>query len=77
MSKKPYIARDTGEPLVVMGGYHVGSDGGLIHKPIDTSAPIPGPAPDDIALLDKHGIDGLEAMGFHGVIDRLSRRTNS
>ena len=68
MSKKPYIARDTGEPLVVMGGYHVGSDGGLIHKTIDTSAPLPGPTPDDIALLEEHGMYGLENMGFNGVI---------
>ncbi len=28
---------------------------------------------EDMALLKKHGLDGLKAMGYHGVIDRLNR----
>lgn len=27
--------------------------------------------PEDLKLLDKHGIEGLEKMQFYGVIDRL------
>jgi hypothetical protein len=37
-NQKPYIARDTGEPLVVMGGYHLASDGSTIRKAVDTRA---------------------------------------
>lgn len=39
-----------------------------VSKPID-HALMPG----DIELLNKHGEDKLYAMGFYGVIDRLSR----
>ena len=31
----PHIARDTGEPLVVMGGYEIAQGGGIIRRPID------------------------------------------
>ena len=42
---------------------------------IDTSKPVDHSATaEDLALLEKHGMDGLKAMGFFGVIDRLSRR---
>ena len=34
MSNKPYIAKDTKEPLVVMGGYEVNEHGGIIKRPI-------------------------------------------
>ena len=30
MNTKPYIARDTGKPLVVLGGYSVAISGGII-----------------------------------------------
>lgn len=33
---KPFIARDTKEPLVVLGGYNVAADGGLMRDVIDT-----------------------------------------
>ncbi len=32
--KRPYIAVDTKEPLVVMGGYRVDEDGGLLQQTI-------------------------------------------
>lgn len=31
---KPFIARDTKEPLVVLGGYQIGRDGSVIRPPI-------------------------------------------
>lgn len=31
------------------------------------------PTAEDYALLEKHGMEGLRAMQFFGVIDRLSR----
>ena len=46
--------------------------GTLNHK-VDLSKPYVKPAPtdDDRALLAEHGADGLRAMGFMGVLDRL------
>lgn len=73
MKEKAYIARDTGEPLTVLGGYRVRSDGGLMSIPVDLSVP-PGPPPPtdaDRALLEKHGEDGLRRMKYFGVLDRL------
>jgi hypothetical protein len=32
-SSKAFIARDTHEPLVVLGGYRIGQDGGIIREP--------------------------------------------
>jgi hypothetical protein len=71
--RKPFIARDTKEPLVVMGGYHVGEDGGLIRKIVDLSHPIEKPEakPADIELLKEHGLAGLKELMWFGVIDRL------
>lgn len=45
---KPRIARDTGEPLVVLGGYHVANDGGLIREQVSGSTADHGcdPLPD-------------------------------
>lgn len=33
----PFIARDTRQPLVVLGGYGIGQGGGIITRPIDTT----------------------------------------
>ena len=46
------------------------------YKPqtIDTSTPSKQPATKkDHELLSKHGVDGLEEMGFFGVLDRLNK----
>lgn len=47
-----------------------------IRRMIDTSKPvaIPLATDDDRALLARHGLEGLKAMGFDGVIDRLSTK---
>lgn len=29
--------------------------------------------PNDLSMLEEHGIDGLAIMGYHGVLDRLAR----
>lgn len=74
--KKPFIARDTKEPLVVLGAYEIASDGSVIKHFIDASKPS-GPVPattEDYQLLALHGRDGLVEMGFHGVIARLFTR---
>lgn len=72
--KKPYIAKDTKEPLVVLGGYEIAEDGSVITKPVPANWEPPKCRPEDIELLEKHGMAGLKEMGFDGVIDRLSRR---
>ena len=42
-------------------------------KIVDLSGDGKTPATDrDRELLAEHGIDGLKAMGFYGVIDRLN-----
>lgn len=69
----PYIAKDTGEPLVVMGGYRVAADGSLLRDPVAHRPPASATA-EDIALLEAHGLEGLKALGLWGVVDRLSRR---
>ena len=49
--------------------------GGRLSRPVDTTKP----ATTDHSfvkgqeLLDAHGLDGLKAMGYFGVIDRLQR----
>ena len=35
--KDPFIATDTGEPLVVLGGYEIAKDGSIIRGTVDTS----------------------------------------
>ena len=67
---RPYIARDTGEPLVVMGHYRINEHGGIIREPIRQNSK-PEAKEDDISLLNEHGEDGLIAMQYHGVLDRL------
>ena len=48
--------------------------GGRLNRTIDTSKPVSHAATDaDIALLQKHGADGLRQMGYMGTIDRLVR----
>ena len=48
--------------------------GGSLARAIDTSnASAPEVTDEDRALLAEHGVDRLEFMGYHGVIDRLSR----
>ena len=48
--------------------------GGMLSRPL---APFKNDGvqlmPNDLAMLEEHGIDGLAIMGFHGVIDRLAR----
>ncbi len=68
---KSYIARDTGEPLVVMGGYKIAENGSIIRNPVPKEIVKPTATPADYVLLEKHGYDGLKAMQFIGVIDRL------
>ena len=72
--QKPFIARDTKQPLVVMGGYHIADGGGIIRQPIAINSTLPKPTAADIALLEKHGLAALKEMGLHGVVDRLSRQ---
>lgn len=38
MSNKPFIARDTGEPLVVFGCYRIAHDGSVMREPIVSRA---------------------------------------
>ena len=45
---------------------------GRLQKTVDLSVPVTRPLmPGDMELLEKHGIDGLRAMQFFGVVDRL------
>ena len=66
----PYIAKDTKQPLVVMGCYRINSDGGIIRDRI-ISRPKPTANDNDVGLLKKHGKAGLENMQLYGAIDRL------
>ena len=74
MEKKPYIAKDTKAPLVVLGGYRVARDGSVIRDILPPAIDRPKATPEDLRLLEKHGIEGLRELGFYGVLDRLSRR---
>lgn len=67
---KPFIARDTGEPLVVLGGYKIGEGGKIIRDHLVPSAK-PKAGDGDLDLLSKYGPQGLLNKGFHGVLDRL------
>jgi hypothetical protein len=69
--KKPYIARDTKEPLIVFGGYHVAEDGSLIRSVVPINSEKPKATPQDVDLLKEHGVEGLTEKQFHGVLDRL------
>jgi len=68
---KPFIAKDTGKPLVVMGGYRIGEGGCIIPQPIPPEACKPKATKNDIKMLEKYDYDGLEMEGLFGVIDRL------
>ena len=70
MTDKPFIARDTKEPLVVLGGYKIGEGGGIIRDKLVPSEK-PTACLGDLDLLAKHGPMGLSHLGFHGVLDRL------
>jgi hypothetical protein len=45
--------------------------GGHLSRPILNHQPNPTATQADAELLAKHGKDGLVAMGFFGVLDRL------
>lgn len=38
MSNKPYIAKDTGKPMIVLGGYEIGEGGGIIRRYVPATA---------------------------------------
>lgn len=71
MSEKPFIARDTKKPLVILGGYEIVEGGKIKSNPLPLHSEKPKATKDDIILLEKHGLNGLEKMMFYGVIDRL------
>ena len=68
---KEFIARDTGKPLVVMGGYRIGEGGAIINEPIPPGINKPTATDADRKLLAKYGMKKLEEIGYWGVIDRL------
>ena len=68
---KPFIARDTKKPLVVLGGYKIGENGAIIHDVLPPSVKKPEATPDDYRLLEKFGYEGLKKMQYFGVLDRL------
>lgn len=48
--------------------------GGKLARSVDLSKPVDHSLmPGDLELLAQHGIEGLQAKGFAGVIDRLNR----
>jgi hypothetical protein len=49
--------------------------GGQLHNKVDTSKPLPPVtlSDEDKALVAKHGVEGLAAMGYHGLLDRYHR----
>ena len=49
--------------------------GGRLGRVVDVSKPaaLDGDLTKDQALLDEHGIEGLKAKGFFGVLDRIQR----
>ena len=64
--------RDMETPTVL--GYELDRNTLLpVRRPITGPIVMPSATDADRALLAQHGMDGLKAMGFHGVIDRLSR----
>jgi hypothetical protein len=51
-----------------------GQQGGRLNKPVDTSKPVDHTLSDaDKALIEKHGVEGLAAMGYHGTLDKYHR----
>jgi hypothetical protein len=69
---KPYIARDTGEPLVVFGGYEVNELGGLVPRPLPAKITLPLAKPEDLDLLEEQGYKSLKEQQMYGVLDRLN-----
>jgi len=67
---KPFISKDTKQPLVVFGGYEINELGGLIQRPIKCQAPQLA-TPEDVKLYNESGIAGLKKKQFFGVLDRL------
>ncbi len=48
--------------------------GGKLAKPVDLSKPVDRSLmPGDLELFAQHGIAGLQAKGFFGAVDRLTR----
>ncbi len=68
---KPFIAKDTGKPLVVLGGYRIGEGGSIIRDTLPLEINKPTTTEDDKKLLAKYGVKKLEEMGYFGVLDRL------
>ena len=70
--RRPLVATDTGEPLVVLGGYEVVAGGDYRRLSIDTSTDGKPRATDaDRQTLAHYGPIKLVEMGLWGVIDRL------
>ncbi len=68
---RPLIARDTGKPLVVLGGYRVNANGGLM-RDVLRPAPRPTATADDVLALQTKGEAWLKEHGLYGVLDRLT-----
>lgn len=47
--------------------------GGVLSSVVNTSEPPIAVSEDDLLLLQKHGVSGLEELQFFGVLDRLRR----
>jgi len=67
---KDFIAKDTKQPLVVLGGYRIGEGGSIIRETI-VQTPRKTASKEDRELFEQHGIDGLRDRGMWGIIDRL------
>ena len=70
MSQKPFIAKDTKKPLVIMGGYKIVEGGKIGNDPIKFGEK-PKASKEDIQILLDKGQDWLVSQQFFGVIDRL------
>lgn len=71
MKQKPYIARDTGEPLEILGGYQVAADGGLMRRTLPRKIVKPMATEADLDLLEERGYAYLKEKQMFGVLDRL------
>lgn len=70
MNQKPFIARDTKEPLVIMGGYKIVEGGRIGNDPVKFGEK-PKASEEDVRMLLDEGQDWLVSRKFFGVIDRL------
>jgi len=68
---KYFIAKDTGQPLEVLG-YRILKDGSIERHtvPPGPTGPKP-PTQEDLKLLLQHGESGLRKLELYGVLDRL------